>query len=53
MLESEHAKYLTLRNAELEKIESEKAALLSERTAWESSYTVANRVVESIGTPKK
>lgn len=53
MLESEHAKYVTLRNAELEKIEAEKAALLSEKTAWENSYTVANQVVESIGTPKK
>ncbi len=53
MLESEHAKYITLRNAELEKIEAEKAALLNEKTAWESSYTVANQVVESIGSPKK
>lgn len=53
MLESEHDKYITLRNAEFEKIEAEKAALLSEKTAWESSYTVANQVVESIGTPKK
>lgn len=53
MLETEHAKYITLRNAELEKIEAEKAALLSEKDAWESSYTVANQVVESIGTPKK
>jgi hypothetical protein len=53
MLEGEHAKYITLRNAELEKIEAEKSALLSEKSNWEASYTVANQVVESIGTPKK
>lgn len=53
MLETEHAKYITLRDAELEKIEAEKAALVSEKQHGKTLYTVANQVVESIGTPKK
>lgn len=52
-LENEHAKYVILRNAEIQKIEAEKAALLSEKTAWENSYIVANQMVESIGAPQK
>lgn len=53
MLDKEHARYSELRDAELRKIEAEKAALLGERNAWENAYTLANQIVSKIGTPKK
>ncbi len=48
-----HAQYITLRNAELEKIEAEKALLLSEKTAWENNYKLTSDKVASLQSPKK
>jgi 3D (Asp-Asp-Asp) domain-containing protein len=52
-LTSEYAKYIQLRDAEIAKIESEKALLISARNEWESSYTIANMRVSAIGSPKR
>jgi 3D (Asp-Asp-Asp) domain-containing protein len=53
MLESEHAKYIILRDAELARIEREKNALLSEYDTFGTTYTAATEIVSTIGTPKK
>lgn len=48
-----HTQYLSLRNAELQKIEAEKALLISEKNEWENTYKSANQKVSSLGSPKK
>lgn len=52
-LASEHAQYVSLRDAEIKKIESEKALLISARNEWESSYQVASMKVSAIGSPRR
>lgn len=44
---------MKLRDAEIEKIESEKALLISARNEWENNYQVASNKVSAIGTPKR
>jgi peptidoglycan DL-endopeptidase LytE len=52
-LESEHAKYISIRDTELRRIESEKNALISARDNWQAEYTIASKSVEMISTPKR
>lgn len=52
-LSTVHAQYIILRNAELEKIEAEKALLISEKNEWEHTYNAANQKISSLGSPKK
>lgn len=47
-LADEYKKYITLRDAELAKIEAEKSLLLSEKNAWESSYKAADVALSKI-----
>jgi 3D (Asp-Asp-Asp) domain-containing protein len=48
-----HTYYVSLRDAELKKIESEKALLISARNEWENSYQIASQKVSSIGSPNR
>jgi hypothetical protein len=52
-LEREHAKYVSIRDAEEKRIEKERNALLSERDTWQAEYTVASKSIEMIGSPKR
>jgi peptidoglycan hydrolase-like protein with peptidoglycan-binding domain len=52
-LAKEHAQYVILRDSEIQKIESEKALLISARNEWESSYAIASMKVSAIGSPKR
>ena len=52
-LQSAHTQYIWLRDAELQKIEAEKALLISARDEWENNYQVATRKVSTIGSPKR
>ena len=52
-LSSEHKTYVQLRDAEIEKIESEKVLLISARNEWENNYQVATNRVSAIGSPKR
>jgi peptidoglycan hydrolase-like protein with peptidoglycan-binding domain len=52
-LQSAHTQYIGLRDAELQKIEAEKALLISARDEWENNYQVATRKVSTIGSPKR
>lgn len=45
---NEHSTFVKLRDAEIEKIESEKALLISARNEWENTYQVASNKVSSI-----
>ncbi len=50
---TEHARYLDLRNAEFQKIEAEKALLISEKTEWENTYKFTSQKILSLQSPKK
>ena len=52
-LAKEHSHFKELRDAEIEKIDSEKALLISARNEWENSYQVASQKVSAIGSPKR
>ena len=52
-LASSHARYTELRDAELLKIESGKALLISARNEWENTYQVASYSVVALGSPKR
>jgi 3D (Asp-Asp-Asp) domain-containing protein len=52
-LAMEYAKYILLRDTEINKIESEKSLLISARNEWESSYMIANMKASAIGSPKR
>ena len=47
-LTKEYNTYIQLRDAEIEKIESEKALLISARNEWENNYQVASNKVSAI-----
>ena len=50
---SSHGTYTELRDAELLKIESGKALLISARNEWENTYKVASYSVVALGSPKR
>lgn len=52
-LTKEYNTYIQLRDAEIEKIESEKALLISARNEWENNYQVASNKVSAIWSPKR
>lgn len=52
-LTTTHEQYIALRNAELQKIEAERALLISEKNEWENTYNAANQKISSLGSPKK
>lgn len=52
-LQSAHATYMTLRDAELRKIEAEKSLLISARNEWENNYQVASAKISALGSPKR
>ncbi len=52
-LATEHTRYLELRNAEFQKIEAEKALLISEKTDWENAYKVTSQKILSFQSPVK
>lgn len=49
----EHGKYVSLRDAEMKKIEDGKKALIAQNIEWTSTYKVVNEKVLSFGSPKK
>ena len=52
-LTEEHTRYSELRDAEFQKIEAERALLISEKNEWENTYNTANQRISALGSPKK
>ena len=52
-LATEHDRYALLKDAELQKIEREKAILISKKSEWEATYTSASQKISFFGGLKK